>query len=73
MHLYLKYQSSSTFGSKDIAQVKVFSFRCDADAEADTDSGVMTIALRTVVPASLWDIFFPGKEKVLSFACTMVR
>jgi hypothetical protein len=25
MHLYLKYQSSNTFGSKDIAQVKVFS------------------------------------------------
>jgi hypothetical protein len=24
MHLYLKYQSSSTFGSKDRAQVKVF-------------------------------------------------
>jgi hypothetical protein len=24
MHLYLKYQSSSTYGSKDIAQVKVF-------------------------------------------------
>ena len=25
MHLYLKFQSSSTFGSKDKAQVKVFS------------------------------------------------
>jgi hypothetical protein len=24
MHLYLRYQSSSTYGSKDIAQVKVF-------------------------------------------------
>jgi hypothetical protein len=24
MHLYLKYQSSSTYGLKDIAQVKVF-------------------------------------------------
>jgi hypothetical protein len=24
MHLYLKYQSPNTFGSKDIAQVKVF-------------------------------------------------
>jgi hypothetical protein len=24
MHLYLKYQNSSTYGSKDIAQVKVF-------------------------------------------------
>jgi hypothetical protein len=24
MHLYLKYQSPDTFGSKDIAQVKVF-------------------------------------------------
>jgi hypothetical protein len=27
MHLYFKYQSSSTFGSKDIAQVKVFQIR----------------------------------------------
>jgi hypothetical protein len=25
MHLYLKYQSSSAYGSKDIVQVKVFS------------------------------------------------
>jgi hypothetical protein len=25
MHLYLKYQSSSTYGSKDIAQVEVLS------------------------------------------------
>jgi hypothetical protein len=41
MHLYLKYLSSSTYGSKDIAQVKVFSLRYDADA----DTGVMTIAL----------------------------
>jgi hypothetical protein len=24
MHLYLKYQSSSIYGSKDLAQVKVF-------------------------------------------------
>jgi hypothetical protein len=24
MHLYLKYQSPNTFGSKDITQVKVF-------------------------------------------------
>jgi hypothetical protein len=24
MHLYIEYQSSSTYGSKDIAQVKVF-------------------------------------------------
>jgi hypothetical protein len=24
MHIYLKYQNSNTFGSKDIAQVKVF-------------------------------------------------
>jgi hypothetical protein len=24
MHLYLKYQSPNTFGSKDIVQVKVF-------------------------------------------------
>jgi hypothetical protein len=24
MHLYLKYQSPNTFGSKDIAEVKVF-------------------------------------------------
>jgi hypothetical protein len=27
MHLYFKYQSSSTFGSKDIAQIKVFKTR----------------------------------------------
>jgi hypothetical protein len=27
MHLYLKYQSLNTFGSKDIAQVKLFKTR----------------------------------------------
>ena len=49
-YLYVKYQHPTPNSSKDIAQVKVFSLRCDADADADT--GVMTIALRTVVPAS---------------------
>jgi hypothetical protein len=46
-----KYQHPIPNSSKDIAQVKVFSLKCDADA-ADADTGVMTIALRTVVPAS---------------------
>jgi hypothetical protein len=45
-YLYVKYQHPIPNNSKDIAQVKVFSWRCDAHA------GVMTIALWTVVPAS---------------------
>jgi hypothetical protein len=45
-YLYVKYQHPIPNSSKDIAQVKVFSLRCDAD------TGVMTIALRTVVLAS---------------------
>jgi hypothetical protein len=49
-HLYVKYQYPIPNGSKDIAQVKVLSLRCDTDADADT--GVMTTAPRTVVPAS---------------------
>jgi hypothetical protein len=51
-YLHVKYQHPIPNSSKDIAQVKVFSLRCDADADADADTGVMTIALRTVVPAS---------------------
>jgi hypothetical protein len=47
-YLYVKYQHLIPNSSKDIAQVKVFSLRCDAD----TDTGVMTIALQTVIPAS---------------------
>jgi hypothetical protein len=53
MYLYVKYQTPTPHGSKDIhvAQVKLFfSLRCDADIDPDTDA--MTIALRTVVPAS---------------------
>jgi hypothetical protein len=51
-YLYVKYQHPIPYNSKDIAQVKVFSLRCNADAAANADTGVMTIALRTVVPAS---------------------
>jgi hypothetical protein len=47
-YLYVKYQHPIPNSSKDIAQVKVFSLRCDAD----NDTGVMTIALRTVFPVS---------------------
>jgi hypothetical protein len=46
---YVKYQHPIPHGSKDIAQVKVFSLRCDTDADANT--GVITIALQTVIPA----------------------
>jgi hypothetical protein len=53
----VKYKNPIPYGSKDIAQVKVFSLRCDAD----TDTGVMTIALRTVVQASYKYVF---SEKV---------
>jgi hypothetical protein len=45
-YLYVKYQHPIPNSSKDIAQIKVFSLRCDNDA----DTEVMTIALRTVVP-----------------------
>jgi hypothetical protein len=45
-YLYVKILESYTHDSKDIAQVKVISLR------SDTDKGVMTIALRTVVPVS---------------------
>jgi hypothetical protein len=31
-YLYVKYQHPNPNGSKDIAQVKVFSLKCDADA-----------------------------------------
>jgi hypothetical protein len=44
-YLNVKYQHPIPYGSKDIAMVKG---RCDADA----DTRVMTIDLRTVVPAS---------------------
>jgi hypothetical protein len=47
-YLYVRYQHPIPNSSKDIAQVKVFSLRCDADAA----TGAMTIALRTVVPES---------------------
>jgi hypothetical protein len=47
-YLYVKCQNPIPFGSKDIAQVKDFSSRCDTDA----DTKVMTTALRTVVPES---------------------
>jgi hypothetical protein len=47
-YLHVKYQHPIPNSSKDIAQVKVFSLRCDTDA----DTGVMTITLRTVVPAN---------------------
>jgi hypothetical protein len=47
-YLYVKYQNPIPHGSKDIAQVKVLSLGCDAD----TDTDVKTIALRTFVPAS---------------------
>jgi hypothetical protein len=44
-YLSVKYQNPIPHSSKDIAQVEVFSLRCDAD----TDIGVMTIALRTFI------------------------
>jgi hypothetical protein len=47
-YLYVKYQNPIPHGSKDIAQVKVFSLKCGIDA----DTVVMTIALGTFVPAS---------------------
>jgi hypothetical protein len=47
-YLYVKYQNPIPHGLKDIAQVRVFSLRCDTDA----NTGVTTIALWTVVPAS---------------------
>jgi hypothetical protein len=47
-YLYVKYQHPIPNSSKDMAQVKVFSLRCDADA----DTGVMTIALQTVILVS---------------------
>jgi hypothetical protein len=50
-YLYAKYQNPIPYGSQDKAQVKVFSLRYDTDADADT--GVMTLALQTVVAASL--------------------
>jgi hypothetical protein len=56
-YLYVKYQHPIPYGTKDIAQVKDFSLRCDADAY--TDTGVMTIALRTVVPG-------PGELKTIN-------
>jgi hypothetical protein len=37
-YLYVKYQNPIPNSSKDMAQVKVFSLRCDADANADADS-----------------------------------
>jgi hypothetical protein len=49
-YLYVKYQHPIPNSSKDIAQVKVFSLKLRCDADADT--WVMTIALRTFVPAS---------------------
>jgi hypothetical protein len=45
-YLHVKYQHPIPNSSKDIAQVKVFSLRCDAN------TGVMTIALLTVILAS---------------------
>ena len=45
-HLYVKYQNPIPHGSKDTAQFKVFPLRCDAN------TGVITIALRTLVLAN---------------------
>ena len=42
-YLSVKYQHPIPYGSKDKAQVKDFSLTCDAD------TGVMTIAFRTIV------------------------
>jgi hypothetical protein len=36
-YLYVKYQHPIPNSSKDIAQVKVFSLRCDADADTGVD------------------------------------
>jgi hypothetical protein len=47
-YLYVNYQNPIHHVSKDIAQVKVFSLRCDAEA----DTKVMTIALQTFFPVS---------------------
>jgi hypothetical protein len=48
-YLYVQYQNPIPQGSKDIAHIKVFFLRCDANAGANTE--VMTTALWTVVPA----------------------
>ena len=45
-NLYVKYESPTTYGSKDIAQIKVLSTDNDNDAEG------MALALGTIVPAS---------------------
>jgi hypothetical protein len=45
-YLNVKCQNPISFGSKDKAQIKVFSLRYDADIR------VMTIALWTVIPMS---------------------
>jgi hypothetical protein len=49
-YLHVKYQNPIPHGSKDIAQFKDFSLRCDANADVDT--GVMTIAVQTALLAS---------------------
>jgi hypothetical protein len=47
-YLYVQYQHPIPHGSKDIAQVKVSSLRFDDN----TDTEVITKALRTVIPTS---------------------
>jgi hypothetical protein len=49
-YLYAKYQNPIPHGSEDIAQIKVFSLRCNTDSDAD--NGFMTIALQAVILAS---------------------
>ena len=50
---HVKYESPICIGLKVISKVKVFVHaHADADADANADTGGMTIALRTFVPAS---------------------
>ena len=51
-NLHVKYESPTTYGSRDIAQVKVLSTDNDND---DDDAGGMALAL--------WD-YRPGKLKI---------
>jgi hypothetical protein len=60
MHLYLKYQSPNTFGSKDIAQVKVFQNFVKVQ-----DQGHKIESLGTIGKASISQVstHFLGKDR----------
>ena len=48
---HVQYESSTSYGKKVMAKVKVFVHAANADADTDADGRAMTLAPWTFVPA----------------------